>query len=99
MLQLVGCVLQYLGFLLHPDKLKLRPSQARLFLGTVVDSSNHMNVVLRLPASKLNGTRRRAQQCRSLLRRGQLTLRVLAGVLGKCSNNSNEVCIGPHSIL
>ena len=76
-------ILDYLGFILHPEKTKPRPSQKRLFLGSVVDASHRRYVTLRLPTSKLKGLRRTATATRSGLASGSLRLRDLASMLGK----------------
>ena len=83
MFQLVVNTLAHLGFLLHEKKCKPRPSQRRLFLGSVADSSHHHYVTLRLPASKVKGIKRSMLALRAALRTGQLTLRTVASALGK----------------
>ena len=80
---LVLRILDYLGFILHPVKTKPRPSQRRLFLGSVCDTSNPAYVSLRLPRSKIKGLKRTSAATRAGLRNRNLKLRQLASMLGK----------------
>ena len=93
MFQLVVNLLDHLGFILHPTKCKPRPAQRRLFLGSVADSSSHLFVALRLPVSKLAGIKRSMQSLKTKLRTGSLSLRELAGALGKARAARDSVTI------
>ena len=93
MFQLVVNLLDHLGFILHASKCKPQPSQKRLFLGSVADSSHHLYVTLRLPASKIKGIKRSMQSTWSQLKAGKLTLRGLAASLGKARAARDSVTI------
>ena len=93
MFQLVVNLLDHLGFILHGSKCKPTPAQRRLFLGSVVDSSHHLTVVLRLPASKIKGIKTSMLRTSSRLAAGKLTLRELAASLGKARASRDSVTI------
>ncbi len=60
-------LLENLGFIVHPDKSEVRPTQDLEFLGMVV---NTVNMTLQVPGEKLKKIRQEAQ---SLLNKGKVT--------------------------
>lgn len=68
------------GFLCHPTKSEVTPSRTREFLGLTIDSHR---LLLRVPPEKVKATTRAIRQTIAASQSGSLTIRGLAGLIGK----------------
>ncbi|XP_040178560.1 LOW QUALITY PROTEIN: uncharacterized protein LOC120912608 [Rana temporaria] len=82
-------LLQGLGFLINHEKLVLVPAQEMEFLGFLVDTNL---AVLRLPSAKLALIRK---EIRAVLRKGYLSLRVLARLVGLLAASIQAIFLAP----
>ena len=82
-------MLQNLGFIVHPEKSVLRPSQQIVFLGFVLDS---VNMTIRLTCEK---AQRLKNFCTKLLNKDSASIRSVAMLLGYMTASFPAVMYGP----
>ena len=82
-------LLQNLGFIIHPTKSQLSPSQELEFLGMMV---NTLTMTLRVPGEKIKKIRLEAQ---SLLKSDKITARMVSRVVGKMSAMTQAIPPAP----
>ena len=86
-------VLQWLGFVIHSEKVELTGSQRREFLGLLWDTAAN---VLRLTAKRMAMVQAAAGQLCGVLRaRQRMRMRFLASVLGQCLATRDAVVVVP----
>ena len=91
--QHVIAVLQWLGFVLHSDKVELTGSQRREFLGLLWDTQAF---VLRLTPKRLSKVcAATGRLCGVLRARLRMPMRFLASVLGQCLATRDAVAVAP----
>ena len=82
-------LLQKLGFIIHPDKSHLTPTQEITFLGFVINS-NSMTISLTEEKSK-----NIVQECKAVLSMGKIKIRHVARIIGKLIATFPAVKYGP----